>query len=48
MKVIKHFYCTQEKKVYEVGNTYTGKRTDISNYLEEIKQEEEKPKKRKK
>lgn len=46
MKVIKPFYCSQEKKSYEVGNTYTGTRKDISEYLEEIK-EESKPKKNK-
>lgn len=34
MKVIKEFFCTQEKKAYKVGDTYTGKRTDIKDYLE--------------
>ena len=37
MKVIKGFYCTQEKKTYRVGNEYKGKRKDIKEYLEQTK-----------
>jgi len=31
------FYCIQEKKTYRVGDTYTGKRTDLGHLLEEDK-----------
>lgn len=34
MKVIKHFFCIQEKKLYEVGDNYTGSRTDLAGHLE--------------
>ena len=34
MKVIKQFFCIQEKKTYYVGDEYTGKRTDLSQLLE--------------
>jgi hypothetical protein len=33
-KVIKDFYCTQEKKTYKKGDEYTGKRTDLQHVLE--------------
>ena len=38
MKVIKAFYCIQEKKTYKVGDEYTSKRKDIKEYLEQTKQ----------
>lgn len=34
MKVKAQFYCTQEKKSYVPGDTYTGKRKDLGAYLE--------------
>jgi len=37
MKVIKQFYCIQERKTYRVGNEYRGKRKDIKEYLEQKK-----------
>ena len=33
-KVKKEFFCIQEKKSYKVGDEYTGKRTDLNEYLE--------------
>lgn len=33
-KVLKGFYCTQEKKSYSVGDEYTGKRTDLGDRVE--------------
>jgi len=35
MKVKKQFYCIQERKTYNVGNEYKGKRNDIKEYLEQ-------------
>ena len=35
MKVIKDFYCTKEKKVYKVGDEYTGVRADLINNVEQ-------------
>ena len=29
MKAIKNFFCTKEFKTYNVGDEYTGKRTDL-------------------
>ena len=37
MKVIKDFYCIQERRTYKVGNEYKGKRQDIKEYLEQKK-----------
>ena len=34
MKVIKPFYCTQEKKAYNLGDDYKGKRKDLKAFLE--------------
>lgn len=34
MKVVKAFYCIQEKKTYREGDKYTGLRTDLKSYLE--------------
>lgn len=36
-KVKKRFYCSQEKKKYNVGDDYNGKRTDLGDYLEKDK-----------
>ena len=47
MKVIKDFYCTQEKKVYKVGEYYTGKRTDLLNNVEQPKNKPKKEDKKK-
>ena len=44
MKVTKQFYCTQEKKVYKVGDEYTGKRTDLLNNVEQPVKEVKEPK----
>jgi len=44
MKVIKQFYCIQEKKTYKVGNEYKGKRNDIKEYLEATKHKAKKNK----
>lgn len=35
MKVKKAFFCIQEKKVYNVGDQYTGERKDLSHFLEQ-------------
>ena len=37
MKVVEAFYCVQEKKKYEVGDTYTGKRKDLGDRLARTK-----------
>lgn len=34
MKVLKGFYCVEEKKTYSIGDTYTGKRKDLGDRLE--------------
>lgn len=47
MKVIKEFYCTQEKKVYKVGDIYTGKRTDLINNVEQVSKRPKKEDKKK-
>ena len=47
MVVIKEFYCTQEKKVYKVGDEYTGKRTDLANNVEQSKKKPKKEDKKK-
>ena len=36
-RVIKAFFCIQEKKSYKVGDVYTGKRKDLSHLLEDKK-----------
>jgi len=36
-KVKKGFFCIQEKKTYSEGEEYTGKRTDLGQYLEDAK-----------
>lgn len=33
-KVIKDFFCVEEKKEYKAGDEYKGKRTDIPHLLE--------------
>ena len=33
MKVLKDFYCIQEKKSYKEGDEYTGKRKDLGALL---------------
>lgn len=33
MKVIKDFFCSQEKKSYKEGNDYNGKRKDLKGYI---------------
>lgn len=33
-KVKKGFFCSQEKKAYAEGDTYTGKRKDLKAFLE--------------
>ena len=42
MKVIKSFYCIQEKKSYKEGDNYTGKRKDLSHVLEAPKKQTKK------
>lgn len=37
MKVLKSFYCIQEKKTYKKGDNYTGKRKDLGHLLEKKK-----------
>ena len=37
MKVLKAFYCTQEKKSYSEGDNYTGKRKDLKAFLAQPK-----------
>jgi hypothetical protein len=37
MKVLKEFYCTQEKKKYAEGDEYTGKRKDLGALLSKPK-----------
>lgn len=44
-KVIKQFYCTQEKVNYNVNDEYKGKRTDLKAYLEPTKRVVKKNKK---
>lgn len=39
-KVIKRFFCIQEKKAYEVGSFYDGKRTDLEQYFEPLEKEQ--------
>jgi hypothetical protein len=34
MKVKKQFFCIQERKTYNIGDEYTGKRKDLSHLLE--------------
>ena len=34
MKVIKHFFCSQEFKAYSIGDEYNGKRTDLKGLVE--------------
>ena len=34
MKVLKHFFCIQEQKVYKVGSEYKGKRKDLKGLVE--------------
>jgi len=34
MKVIKQFYCIQERKTYKIGNEYKGKRKDLKGLVE--------------
>ena len=34
MKAIKHFFCIQEFKTYNVGDEYTGKRTDLKGLVD--------------
>ena len=34
MKVIRDFFCIQEKKAYKAGDEYTGKRKDLINYVQ--------------
>ena len=36
-KVKKAFFCSQEGKSYAPGDEYTGKRTDVGDYLEKGK-----------
>lgn len=36
-KVIKEFFCIEEKKTYKIGDEYTGKRTDLKEYLSKTK-----------
>lgn len=45
MKVLKGFYCSQEKKTYSIGDTYTGKRKDLGDRLEAPKKKATKEKK---
>ena len=33
MKVIKGFYCIQDKKTYYIGEEYKGKRKDLKGYV---------------
>lgn len=44
MKVIKEFFCIQEKVSYKVGDEYKGKRTDLGHVLEAPKKKEAKKK----
>jgi len=44
MYVKKKFYCIQTKKKYKVGQKYSGKRTDLSDFLSEEKPTASKPK----
>jgi hypothetical protein len=37
MKVVQAFFCRFEHKNYNVGDEYTGERTDLWRYLEEPK-----------
>jgi len=37
MKVLKGFFCIQEKKSYAVGDEYTGKRKDLGALLSKPK-----------
>ena len=45
MKVLKGFYCIQEKKNYKEGDEYTGKRKDLGSFLEKKTKQEPKTKK---
>ena len=47
-KVIKEFFCVEEKKTFYVGDEYTGKRTDLSGYVEKKKTKVLKPEVKKK
>ena len=44
MKVVKSFFCIQEKKTYKVGDEYTGNRTDLGALLEQVEDKQLKPK----
>lgn len=37
MKVLKGFYCTQEKKSYAKGDEYKGKRKDLGGLISKPK-----------
>jgi len=37
MKVLKDFFCIQEKVTYKKGDDYKGKRTDLKGYLNQPK-----------
>ena len=41
MKVSKEFYCLEEKKSYKKGDTYKGKRKDLSHLMEGKKEVKE-------
>ena len=46
MKVKTQFFCTKEKKIYYIGDEYTGERKDLSHLMQEELEDKAFPKKK--